>query len=237
MLRLVTLLITQVFVLGLFAQEKHPGALNTWDFTLTVGTISSPSSSQLESALRDAHFNYPGSTSLFGNDGKLVSYPHSQGEISWSFSAQRKFNAIISTALHFDFIKYGSVVGKGEAGQVLRISTKTNCFSPVFYYSLNQWLLVGAGPSLIFMTREKNFVKEVSGSAQLGGVTGLSIKIPSRSNLFALLNIQYRWMPRQSIGPYIEKSGAQIAYFPTANVLFNQLYFNIGLGVRFFQKK
>jgi hypothetical protein len=237
MLRLTMLLAAQLFAWGLFAQVSSPEKQNAWAFTFSLGSVYGPASSQIESAMRIAGLNHQGSTSLFGNDGQPVNYPHSQAEISWSVSAGRVINPLISTVILLDFVNYGSTVGKGEVGQVLRISTKTTNLSPLFNYSLNDWLAVGAGPSFIFMTRQKNFVKESPRALILGGVLSSTLKTPRHSHLFAFLNIQYRWMQRQNVGPYIAKLGSNIAYFPKTSISFNQLYFNLGIGVRFFQKK
>lgn len=214
-----------------------------WTLSAVTGRPSLRPLTEFEQAMREAGFDWSGSTCVFGLCFGDSTYPFSMHSRiyrdTWSGSVHRLIGRRVGVGLTTGSSLIGWTSGRHRASFVwLEVETKVAHLAPIVTFTPWAGIRVGAGPGL-FTTRftERSVGTEVGTTTERrpGGLAELSLTFPRRTRLFVDLTGQTRWIAGATFGPVSRYDPATdvTATFPRTPLPVSHWRIGLGAGLRF----
>jgi hypothetical protein len=240
-----TLIMTLMTALPVAAQEPSflgPRPDRKWEGSAVVGTTSSGPASDLEDAMRAAHFDENRGSCVFGLCFPGVNHPFSRtgfGEIGfpWTVSGRRWLSSWYGVGLSGGFSEIGTTFGqRRDSGEFLFLQYSVATVAPLLIIRPAHWLHTGIGPAFListFTTASTSSPDQAQTRRSAGLLWEAGIALPPRSRVFGEVLVQYRHVGRVDVGPFDATNPPTTATLPITNVQMNHWFLGVGTGVRF----
>ncbi len=201
---------------------------------ITTGTTSSAGALELESAMREQGF--ADSSPAFLGHGP---FPHplsgtgsGQGGYSGALSIQYRIRKPWSIGGIVSNAPTGSTEGYHDPDQYIFIDHTITSFAATASASYRGFR-IGFGPALHIAKASAN--RQLEKHTKFGFVLDGGVQLPSRSRFFFAVDMQYRYVGRVTLGPFMPTNSAlnPAQTLSAANVLFSHWFIGIGPGIRF----
>ncbi len=184
-----------------------------------------------------AGFNRPSSS--FG--GPPITHPFSQtgangSGLSWEVDVHRAVGPNLLLGLLVSDAPIGVTYGNHDPYLFLNLTYSAFTVAPTVAFRVSDNLHVGIGPAIYSVKVSQGLSgggeTKSQSATKVGALLDLGLKFPAQSRVFALVSLQYRYVGRTRIGPFVSSFNENSATLPATDVSFNHFFASAGVGVR-----
>lgn len=199
-----------------------------WTLDVGGGLISGPYVTQLKDVFKSIELQGCYNT-FFGQE----CYPKDRLALGFTVALKKQISHRFALGLKVGKSYILGVEGYRDGNRAL-IGNRVLTVAPIFNYAIKNYFLFGFGPA--YQDMKVRFTKEdgsglldITPHTQMGFIAEAEGVYPPQGSLYGKIQLSYLYSGRTEIGPY--QISPQVL-FPKNTVSFNQIFFNVGFGVR-----
>jgi hypothetical protein len=245
-----TLLIICIYSNFVFSQLMDKG--DDFKSRLYISISYTPSfggpEKQIEEVMRSSGFD---ETEFNWFSGENITHPKTElDKLPYKFDILYRINELLFVGIQFNNSIAKETSGyanpQGGFGQYLFLSYSAKIFAPIIEYSILEVINLGIGPSYNSLNCSDNSSSEYYNPDQgkystekIGFLTYIKFRIELSNTFFVNLLLQYNYIGKIPIGPYIKEDTIGIATNPTTVILtfrrtevnYNNTSIGLGIGI------